>query len=969
MPINYDEDRVNAALKLIQGESSSDLKEGGGEKQYNEERVLAALSVINGEGVQEDELTTSQKALQVARGAAITYGGITDVVGNAADGGYSNEFGIGGPIKSSEDAESKYGINLPERKNVERQDQDYSSATDAFTKGIDSIAGRDLTPTDSAGELRQTFGSFAAPFPIPGAKLIKDLLWAAPIAIVSQGLKELGLDKNYSDLMSGIGTPNYKLLLKLPVEALRKLSDYVLTMSNSAYRGAGGVEEASKFLQNTVGDKNIPEVVSNIENFKSPFKGELDASGNVLKPGYRPTTAEVADNVGLSQYHRSKYETVPELGERHKENMSTLRDKVDSQASKLHSAQNTQDFARSDLEQYSKGLDNNLNSANNNLVRATDEFGSGLATKEGTGGSVQDYLSERNAEIRSNAQANSKPHYDAARPINIESPPSNAISYIDGEISNWSKSSPIHTDLKNSKSAIENAKIGGDDLPRQKQKQQIMDLHKGDASKAEKHLKELGLETVSDGQYNIGKLDNAKKEISAILESIPTTERERRRVLSKVLEGLEKDVSHVPEISRARKVYSEIMEPANAIAENPVLGDIIKRDGGFTKPFTVTRAEIPDRIISGNKSVSAAEAIMSEAAGLGTREHSSMMNCIRSYIDSDILSSFVNRAGRVNPNKYNDWIKRNPGALIMYPGLDEKLASLSSAQQYVHTITENNKNLLKEYHAKALDAVIGNGKKGISSDKIANKILSSGDAEGVMDDVMKLVSKDKSGAAREGLKRAFVDDLFGKFKSDSFTFATFNDYLKKNRKSFGKIFDQSQMKVIEDTRDLLSRGAAVDSAGRMKSGSDTASKLLANVAEKLGKNTSKVANIAGKGAGLTQGIINVTYDLASDTKQYEKLKYLELALQDPKMAKFLLQKDVKTKQNFFESIRSGNFDKWLRNSDTFFNSVKETIKMSGGNPYATSQAVIRSGLSKRDSEQDEDSKNERLKTFGDRIKR
>lgn len=806
--------------------------------------------------------------------------------------------------------------DISQNPNYSRQEQ--------FVKNVDEFAGEDLGKTGTIGQFRQKLGEFL-PGPVSGMK-------AAPaIAAIAQGLREMGIDEGYADLISAIGVPNIKALAKLPAKALRKIGDFLGTIGSDAYRESGNVEKAAKFFQNKVGEENIAGVVNKIDNYETPFKG----SPSQGEAAYEPLTADIADNVGLSQYHRSKAENIPAIGKKRQANEDVMQREIDRLASKNAASQAVQEFAESERKNYQGHIELDNIDTRQKVDRAVSKFDNTASIDE-AGRETQGYLENRTSGIRKEAQVESKPLYDAAKEKTLKGKPQGAFDYIDEQMSKYSRQDSAHRDAKNAKIAIENA-VGNSGAEQKKLVADIKKKYKDDPNMMETLLK--GTEDAPRGTYTAEKLDNAKKELKRIYEKIPPHERERRRDFNEIMKKLDKDMESIPEIFAARQKYREIMQPFNELAENPILGNMFERGEGFTKQFTVTAAEIPKRVISGSRSIEGANALMSEAAGLGKSEHKNMVDTLKSYINSEILSTFVDANGKVNTSKFSSWTKSNPGAFILYPELKTKLKNLENSQLHVDRVIKQNEDLLSKFYEKSMTAILGDKFKGVNPERIAGRILDSSNSEAVAEDVAKLLSRDKTGNASEGIKRAMIDHLKSKFKSDKFTFATLNDYLNKNKKALGKFFNQDQIEVLEKSKELLKKQAVMERAGK-GTNSDSIPKLMENIAEMTGGKASealfglKIPGWAGK-----------ILELPGKLSDLGKIKYLEEALLDPKMAKILLTKDVKTKKNFFDSINNKeDFSKWLRDSESLMDTIKGAAGEAGKNFSITSQAVLKAKL-------------------------
>ncbi len=913
---------IDDRLKQIQAIKSSVVESSPASKDKRLSQIDERLAQINKLKQKEDPSNSYSdfSPFLEARGAVKTVGGIFDLAKSISPESAFN------PNLSEDEQRSIIDI-----KNKERLEHPEDSKRDKFVEYFDKISGNKGEPSGTLGQFRQKIGEFAVPI-IPGGAAIAAKT-APAISAVSQGLRELGLDESYADLVSAIGVPNFKALSNLPGKVLKKLGDYAATVGNKEYRRAGNVEKAAKFLQDKVGEKNIPEVVGKLEESKSPFKGNIKIGDSGLNEGeaaYRPLTADVADNAGLSQYSRAKAENIPEIGQRRLTNEEVLQREIDKLASKSASPQVSQEFAASEMNNYKGQIDLDNMEVKQKVDRAAMKF-EPTSSVEKAGQETQDYLAKRVSEIEKDAQAKSAPLYEAAKTKSLEGVPKGSFDYIEEQIRDNSRASPVHRDMKKAKIAIENAVIDSGSS----QKKIIADIkkqYKDDIAMRDIALKEVG--DVPRGTYNAGRLEKAKREISGILEGVPYQEKDRRRILTNLIKKLDADMESIPEIFEARKVYREVMAPANVITENPVLGKIINKDSGFTRPFTVTHAEIPARVISGSKSVEGAKALMSESAGLGTKEHKEMLETLKYYINSDILSNFVEKNGKVSPDKFASWKKANPGAFILDPKLDVKLKDLRNAQMHVDRTIKQNEELLSNFYKKSMTELLGSKLEGVNPDKIAGRILGSANSDTVMSETIELLSKDKTGNALEGLKRSVIDDLNSKFKSDKLTFATFNNYLEKNKNSLSKLFTEDQMEVLEKAKDALKKQAVMERTGR-GTGSNTSANLMENLAEKTSGKASKA--LFGMGSS---SMIKGAIDYVKNIGEAGKIQYLEKALLDPKMAKFLLKKDVKTKMNFFDSLNNKeDFSKWLRDSDGILESVGESANEAAKNFSITSQSI------------------------------
>lgn len=866
------------------------------------------------------------------KGLARTGGGLLDLATEAVQGGapddadvvfnaFSGEGSVD-PVTGKKDLIARKNELNDEIRKLKMNKFNFNLAK-KHGEVIDTLAGEEVTPTTGPEKWADFAGSLSFPVKAkiggPGG-LVDSAKWGAGISAVAQVLKSQGMDEGTSEILASLGLPTLTAIRNIPKEAFKSISAKIASLTNDEFAKGVAVEKASDFLKQKVGQENIPDVVSKIKEYRTPFPGDPAK----LEAPYKPITAEVADNAGLSLYHRAKSESIPSVVEREAENHQVLQREIKKLVDSGISPQAAQEFVMRERESILSGLGEKEAVARAGVENAERQF-QDTAGASTAGEAVQDYLEKHVESIGSRAREESKPFYDAAKPKSVGNGLPTTFKYIDGLIDEWGKTGPIGADLAKSKEYIENA------LLKKPEKQNVSKKY-GSNKALEEGLKKHGVnfESENNAGFNVGKLDKAKQKISLMIESIPKNEKTRRGALKGLLDRLEKDMESVPEIFEARKVYREIMEPANYITENPVLGKILDKKKGYTKQFTVTHDEVPKKLISSLKSTEGANTFMNEFSGLGTEEHSKALNNLKSYINSEILHEFVDTSGKVSPDKFSRWKKQNPGAFIIYPELDGKLSNLKNAQAYVDHIIEMNKQTLKEFDGEVVQHFLGTKYKGVDPDKIAKRILESGNSEKLMDEAVELLGRDKSGKAMEAFKKGIIDDLGRKFKSDKFTFATFNNYLKTNQKNLQKVFSEDEIKVMQKVRGILEKEAKIKGAGRQ--GSDTIPKLAENLAEAKGGESHK-SFIGGK----VDSLLGKVSDMSNKKVESMKLDLLKKALLDKKMTKFLLEFDVKNQKppkDFWESMARSIKDR--KGIKSAFSEAGEDLR---DNLYVTSKAL------------------------------
>ena len=184
---------IDQRLKQIQAIRSGVEKSNPIPKDERLAQIDERLAQINKLKPKEESVNgySDFSPLLELRGVAKTVGGLFD-------------------LAKSLSAESAFNPNLSEDeqrsiidiKNKERLEHPEDSKRDKFVEYFDEISGNKGDPSGTLGQFRQKIGEFAVPI-IPGGAAIAAKT-APAIAAVSQGLRELGLDESYADLVSAI---------------------------------------------------------------------------------------------------------------------------------------------------------------------------------------------------------------------------------------------------------------------------------------------------------------------------------------------------------------------------------------------------------------------------------------------------------------------------------------------------------------------------------------------------------------------------------------------------------------------------------------------------------------------------------------------------------------------------------------------------------------------------------------------
>lgn len=476
---------------------------------------------------------------------------------------------------------------------------------DRPSKWLDAGAnklGIDLTPrprnaperiASNATEYAGAFGPFG--LLSKGSKALSvanQLGTGALIGGASGALQEGGVNPLVADLVSIVGLPS----------AARGLSNTTKGLGNlfSNFTKSGQERKvsraASDILKDKVGEKNIGKVIDNL-NATTPFNTNL-------------TTAERANNTGISSLHRALAPNVPAIAE--KEAL-------------------TENILRKELNQLSpkRGLEPSQQ-----------------------GESIRNYL-DKELQNRISTRSNvTTPLYEEVNALRTGVDLPNFENFLREE------GKFARGDIAKSFNYLENV-VKGKSAPKGEPTLSIagkeaLDFKNLSPKTQEKLKNEFGMGTKSIPPEIIGAL----KDISGKIATARTAgNKELARVLSEGKSNLLKDMSAIPEERIAREAYAKLSKPVNAIEKQPLLKKIVKKDI-YNNDFLTSPEKIPEMILRG--SLNDTKALISEIGA-----DSKTLNIVRGSVVDKLINSSelsaMNAAGQSNISytKVDNFLKKN----------------------------------------------------------------------------------------------------------------------------------------------------------------------------------------------------------------------------------------------------------------------------------------------------------------------
>ena len=131
---------------------------------------------------------------------------------------------------------------------------------------------------------------------------------------------------------------------------------------------------------------------------------------------------------------------------------------------------------------------------------------------------------------------------------------------------------------------------------------------------------------------------------------------------------------------------------------------------------------------------------------------------ITNYLKADFAQSVLDpNTGRVNPARYETFVRRNAEILELVPSTKQQLASARSAEDVLRRVTKRGDAFRKTFDKPSVSVVSRLVNSPI--DKEINKVLASANPVESMASLVRAVRKDKSGQALEGLKAGLSEYL------------------------------------------------------------------------------------------------------------------------------------------------------------------------------------------------------------------
>lgn len=410
---------------------------------------------------------------------------------------------------------------------------------------IEKYSGVDLEPhpTTALGRIGTNAGEFAGAIlggsgvakvakeglmglkSLAGAEGLKQTALGGGIGAGSGVLKETGVNPLAADLLSAFAVPSLGAAAKGTGNLLSNLSPTKIANKSINQR-------ATNTLKERIGEKNLPKVLSRLDE-PTPFNANL-------------TTAEMAENAGLSHLHRSLAPNINEITEKNKFNNQLM----ENQLRKLGNTTLEDPTVGNQVQQL---INKNFNKATTKrsanaepLYKNLYEIREGKATPE-----LNTFL-QKKGEF---AKGEERKAVDYINKLLIKDAPNETVSLLGGKMKLDQITNPeIRKQLEGSTTSL-NYPVELDNV-----------------------LTELG-----------DKIGAAKKAGKKSLANFYTQAKQK----------LEVDTEGVPELAKARSQYRKDSKDVNAIDQEPLLKKIIETNLKDKKEFILSPEQVPTKILNG----------------------------------------------------------------------------------------------------------------------------------------------------------------------------------------------------------------------------------------------------------------------------------------------------------------------------------------------------------------------------------
>ncbi len=746
--------------------------------------------------------------------------------------------------------------------------------------------GKEYEPTTTGGKVRAGIGDFLVPdpnLPLGGygiygagkkglAKMVgKETALATGMSSAIHGMPRLSQEGTGAGVAEDIGKGI------LGAGAVNAIPSAVRGGVSLFKKGLSGPEkQVAHHLREIVRPENVLDVTNRIKDYESPI-------------GYKPTTAEIAQNPGLAQIQRAQ-EGVTGTGIAEHQGRgtdliyNTLRD-LESNEHGMATAQ--------------KHIGEKLHKLEGEVQHKVDALGPRIEAPE-AGRAIQKGLHETLEQKKGIRRKITNPLYKEVEKMKEELNPVATKKFL----RETDAAGDVEKDLNYVKGMLRpRGKLSAQDKAYRTFYEKTIDEYSKMAPKELEKLKESMAKPKSI-YPSISRLTKVREAINARIQKyVRGGQDQQALMLRRAKKALDEDLQHVPLYQEATGLYKELSKPVSEITKQPILKKVVKREN---KQFTLTESQVPELFVNtASRSIDDAKALLGQV-----RHDESAMKGVKGYLNNEAAKFIVDpKTEKVDVHKIEAFKRKHPGGKILYPELyDHKLKDVKSAQRMVNQYLKNTESVSKSLYLDALGQYTG-----ASPHRVMKKVF-EGNSKEKMHALVETLKKDDANEALEGLRRSTIDHLEKTITNagaegeyNKISYPKLKSFMRENKGALDEVLTKDQIGVLQEIEKIVegkNRAVSMGTAPGSPSSANLRNTFLKSAYSWYNPTPWLVEQVKTLGAGTP--FVGKFFEKMRATNQMKIEDTLNRALLDPEYASALLLKPLQGKNEFNQFMKSMN---------------------------------------------------------------
>lgn len=354
---------------------------------------------------------------------------------------------------------------------------------------------------------------------------------------------------------------------------------------------------------------------------------------------------------------------------------------------------------------------------------------------------------------------------------------------------------------------------------------------------------------------------------------------------------------------RLTEATTATRERAQTFGQGPV-GQTLKSQG------MQGQYRMPDAAVAGTIFRAGPQGFETVQAFRHAADDPTALATLSDYVASRLRATASRPNGTLDPTKTTNWLRAHAEAMRAFPELQARFTDAASATRAIEDVAALRKDALEQYQSGALGKLVG-ATNDSDVTKIVGGIFGQGNSAQAMRQVA--IEANQNPAAREGLRRAVIDYMYGRLVSNteaatSGTNAlksdTFQTFIRQNQAALRHVMSGQEFNTVQAIAADLNRASRSLNAVRIPGQSNTAQDMAPDLARKLSSGPESLLTqivVAGGGGyaahGSTGALAGVTAALGKNVVSKMREAGMEQvgdlvkrAMLDPDLARALLAK-------------------------------------------------------------------------------